>query len=106
MLAGEAYDARLEMPGWDWAGFDDKRWQPVEVFGDHPAPLVATNGPTVQRISEIQPLEDPKVKRAFTSSSAIYDFGQNMVGRVRIKGRAPAGTTLTIRLCRGADRQG
>jgi len=97
MLAGEAYDARLEMPGWDRAGFDDKRWTSVEVFGDHPGQLVATNGPTVQRISEIQPIADPTVKRAFTASSAIYDMGQNMVGRVRIKGRAPAGTTLIIR---------
>ena len=24
---GEEYDARMEMPGWDKAGFDDSKWQ-------------------------------------------------------------------------------
>ena len=28
---GETYDARLEMPGWDTAAFDDAAWQPVTV---------------------------------------------------------------------------
>ena len=28
---GETYDARLEMPGWDTAAFNDSTWQPVTV---------------------------------------------------------------------------
>ncbi len=38
-LMGEAYDARLEMPGWDKPGFDDKRWLRVELFDDPGAAL-------------------------------------------------------------------
>ena len=34
LLMGEAYDARLELPGWDAPGFDDKRWLGVELFDD------------------------------------------------------------------------
>jgi len=29
LLMGSEYDARLEMPGWDTAGFDDSGWSPV-----------------------------------------------------------------------------
>ena len=36
---GEMRDARLAMPGWDRAGFDDKKWQPVRVTDDAHAPL-------------------------------------------------------------------
>ena len=32
MQGGEAYDARLEFPGWSSSGFDDSNWLPVKVF--------------------------------------------------------------------------
>ena len=28
---GEEYDARMEMPGWSRAGFDDSKWEPAQV---------------------------------------------------------------------------
>ena len=34
LLMGCVYDARLEMPGWNAAGFDDARWQPATVDAD------------------------------------------------------------------------
>jgi len=96
-LMGEAYDARLELGGWQHTGYDDRAWRAVTVFASPSARLVATNGPTVQRIQEITPIADPSVKRDFTSSTAVFDMGQNMVGRVRFRGSAPAGTTVTLR---------
>ena len=69
LLMGEAYDARLEMPGWDAPGFDDKRWLRVELFDDPGTALVATNGPTVRRIEELAPIADP-VTRATSSGRA------------------------------------
>ncbi len=96
MLMGEAYDARREMPGWDQPHFDDKRWLRVEVFDDPGMALVATNGPTVRRIEELKPTGDPIDKSNFQTKRYIFDLGQNMVGRVRFKGTAPAGTTLTF----------
>ena len=32
LLMGEAYDARLELPGWNAPGFDAQRWLPVEIL--------------------------------------------------------------------------
>jgi alpha-L-rhamnosidase len=106
MQAGEAYDARLEFPGWDSAGFDDKHWQPVATFEASSAMLVATNGPTVRRIEEIKPVSDPAVTRGFLATTAIYDLGQNMVGRVRFRGSAPTGTTVSIRHAEMLDAKG
>jgi alpha-L-rhamnosidase len=31
LLMGSEYDARMEMPGWDRAGFDDGAWAPVDA---------------------------------------------------------------------------
>lgn len=106
MLMGEAYDARLEMPGWDRPGFDDKSWRRVQIFDAWPGKLVATNGPTVRRMEELQPISDPEVTRDFIHTNAIFDLGQNLVGRVRFQGSAPAGTTVTLRFAEVLDEKG
>jgi alpha-L-rhamnosidase len=97
LLQGEAYDARLEFGGWDSAGFDDRKWFRAEVFNAPSAAVIATNGPTVRRISELKPISDPVDKGTFNAQRAIFDLGQNMVGRVRFKGSASKGTTITLR---------
>jgi alpha-L-rhamnosidase len=97
LLMGEAYDARLELTGWDTPGFDDRRWLGVELFADPGMLLVATNGPTVRRMNELKPISDPVDKSDVQTKRFIFDLGQNMVGRVRFRGSAPAGTTVTLR---------
>lgn len=106
LLMGEAYDARLEMPGWDRPGFDDGRWLRVEVFDDPGVALVAANGPTVRRIDELKPVSDPVDRSDFSRRWHLFDLGQNMVGRVRFRGRAPAGTTVTLRFAEVLDADG
>ncbi len=97
LLMGEAYDARLELTGWDRPGFDDQGWRPVKLFEDPGAALVATGGPAVRRIQELKPLGEPADKSNVERKRAIFDLGQNMVGRARLQGSAPAGTTVTLR---------
>jgi alpha-L-rhamnosidase len=97
VLMGESYDARLELPGWDAPGYDDKRWHRVELFGDPGTQLVATNGPGVRRIDELSPVADPVDQGNIERTRYVVDLGQNMVGRVRFRGSAPAGTTVTLR---------
>lgn len=96
MLMGESYDARREFPGWNLIGFDEKQWLPVEVFSNTNIPLVATNGPAIRRHEELKPVSI-KDKREFTQSRWIFDMGQNMVGRVRLKVSGSAGTTITLK---------
>ncbi len=97
LIMGEAYDARREIPGWDTAGFDASQWLPAVSFTHPDVRLVALNGPTVRRIQEVQPISDPIKPQAMGRRRFLFDLGQNMVGRVRFKGSAPAGTTVTIR---------
>ena len=97
ILMGEAYDARLELPGWDAPGYDDRRWQRVELFAGPAAALVSTNGPDVRRIEELAPVAEPVDQGSIERTRYVFDLGQNMVGRVRLRGRAPAGTTVTLR---------
>ena len=94
-IMGEAYDARKELLCWNDGG--DGGWLPVETF-DHPnIQIVALNGPTVKCIQELIPIENPADRSSMGRRRHIFDLGQNMVGRVRFKGRAPAGTTIILR---------
>ncbi len=60
LIMGEAYDARRALPGWDNVGFDDNRWQPVEIFPDPKTVLTAMPGPAVGRFEELRPVGEPK----------------------------------------------
>lgn len=105
-LMGEAYDARKEIPGWNTAQFDAQGWLPAATF-DHPAVrLVATNGPTVRRIEELPPITEPLNRGSMGRKRYLFDLGQNMVGWVRFKGVAPAGTTVIIRFAEVTNADG
>ncbi|MAE61466.1 MAG: alpha-L-rhamnosidase [Planctomycetaceae bacterium] len=90
---GETYDTRLEMPGWDAPGFDDSDWQAAWVGPGTTAVMSAKPGPIVRSIQEFPALERTEPQPGVF----IYDVGQNMVGRVRIRVTAPAGTTIQLR---------
>lgn len=109
LLMGESYDARHEYPGWNTPGFicEKEEWWPVKVY---PAPDIsydAQRGPVVRRMCELEPLGDPRdASRRWRDSKVIFDFGQNMVGRVRLRVKGPAGTTLTVRYAEMLDEKG
>jgi alpha-L-rhamnosidase len=89
---GEKYDARLEMPGWDEFGFDDKDWESVELIENGPK-LKSQLMPPIKITDTIKPVKmwSPK------SGVYVYDFGQNFTGWVKLKVRGPRGTTVKIR---------
>jgi alpha-L-rhamnosidase len=90
---GETYDARLERPGWSRADYDDRDWSGVQPIERDLAALVAPSGPPVRRTAEIA----PAAIFASPSGRTIVDFGQNLVGRVRIAVQGPAGVTIRLR---------
>lgn len=90
---GETYDARLEMPGWSSPGFDDSDWKEVRRLDWNLSTLIAPMGPPVRRIETLS----PAAIRKSPSGKVIVDFGQNLVGRVRISVEGAAGTTITLR---------
>jgi alpha-L-rhamnosidase len=99
---GETYDARQEKPGWDEAGYDDGEWHPVRPLDQTKDVVVAQVGPPVRCHEEIRPvriLRSPK-------GETILDFGQNMVGWVRVCTCGPEGTTITLRHAEVLDQEG
>lgn len=106
LLMGESYDARLEFAGWSEPGFNDATWSSVDVFADPGLALVANNGPTIRRIEELRPIADPVEQGTWPRSRWLFDFGQNMVGWVRLKVSGPAGTTLILRHGEVLDDEG
>lgn len=97
MLMGEAYDARLELPGWNAPGFDARDWLPVETFEHPEVQLVATNGPMIRPMLELKSSAPIGTQHDFLNKRDTVDLGQNMVGRVRFRGSAPRGTTVVLR---------
>lgn len=97
---GETYDARLEKAGWSSAGFDDSLWAKVRIE-DVPASLDAS-APPVRRFEEIRPV---RVFRT-PSGQVTLDLGQNMVGWMRFKLRAPAGHTVVLKHAEILDKDG
>ena len=115
MLMGEAYDARLEMPGWSKSDFDDAEWETAilaEENGSLKAPFIDKSGsrevelgfqkpPRMQAhpgvpivpIEEIRPVEITEPQPGVS----IFNMGQNFSGVVRLKVHGPAGTEVRLR---------
>jgi alpha-L-rhamnosidase len=99
---GETYDARLEKAGWASPGFDDKQWAGVKLASHPKETLIAPAGPPVRKIEELKPI------KIFTTPAGdkVIDFGQNLVGWVRLKMQGLAGTTVTVRHAEVLDNAG
>jgi alpha-L-rhamnosidase len=90
---GETYDARLEPVGWSEPGFDDVGWSPVLVGERDPATLVAPDGPPVRCTEERPPMNVIRTP----SGRMVLDFGQNLVGRLRIRLAGRSGQEVVVR---------
>jgi len=97
LLMGESYDARLEFPGWDKPGFDDRGWQLARPGNAHEIALEAMRAPPVRALHELKARALSAVPGRHSQVVRRYDFGQNMVGRVRLCVKGPAGATVTLR---------
>jgi len=90
---GEVYDARLEAPGWDRAGFDDAHWKPATLIEGPKGALSAQMMPPIRVVETLVPLK-------LTSPHPgvyIYDLGQNISGVMQIRVTGPRGTRVQLR---------
>jgi len=93
LLNGEIYDARLEIPDWNKALFDDTEWNNASLADDYNGMLVAQIGPTVQKTQTMIP------QSVFSPKAGvyIYDMGQNMVGWAKLKVSGNSGDKVVLR---------
>lgn len=101
MLMGESYDARREFESsgatWSQSAFDGSAWKAVDVFEDTGIEISPMIGPPVRRQEELAPISEPKKVPRWPVDQWVFDLGQNMVGRVRLKVSGTRGTTITLR---------
>lgn len=88
---GEVYDASRTVD-WHSTKFDDTSWSLVESLAIPTAQLLAAKGPPVRKIQNIQPQRIWKSPAGHT----IVDFGQNMVGWLKIMISGPRGHQVTF----------
>ncbi len=90
---GESYDARREQADWCDVGFEAGPWKPVQVY----APLAAR--PVAQMAEPVRVTERLPARQVRTVSPGVHivDFGQNVVGWVRLRVRGERGTCVRLR---------
>jgi alpha-L-rhamnosidase len=90
---GETYDARLEIPNWDAADFDDTNWPLAQIDRGPKGELRAQMIPPIKVTQTLKPvkLTEPK------PGVYIFDIGQNMAGWARLKVSGPEGTEVIMR---------
>lgn len=93
MYDGETYDARLEQAAWSTPDYADSDWVGVKLLNRELSTLVAPLSPPVRRIQLIAPI----AITASPSGRTIVDFGQNLVGRLRLIVSGKPGQMITLR---------
>lgn len=90
---GQTIDARLRDGSWLEAGFNGEGWTGVHSLEFDTSILTPYIGPGVSSWNELP------VKEITTSPSGktLIDFGQNLVGWIRVSVQGQEGTTVTIR---------
>jgi alpha-L-rhamnosidase len=88
---GETFDARRAISGWS-SPTAPGTWEPVAVHAESatPSPRAAEPVRVTQELAAVSSFQTP-------SGRTVVDFGQNIVGRLRIRVSGPAGTTVTLR---------
>jgi alpha-L-rhamnosidase len=93
LLMGQTYDARRELGAWHLADYDDAAWRPAVRVAGPVGVLAGQPCAPVTAVAQLHPiaLSEP------IPGSYVFDLGQNMVGRVRLRLKGPAGTITRVR---------
>ena len=90
---GEEYDANMEQPGWDKAGFNENGWQPAQLVAAPAGKLVAQMQEPMRIVERLKP---DSIYRS-NDGGYVVDFGQNLYGMCQIKVEGPKGTKIVVR---------
>ena len=99
---GETIDARKDKKGWAVAGYDDAGWQAVTMAKPYPHALVATYNEPIRKKESFRPV---KVFRT-PAGEQVIDFGQNLVGWVKLRASGKSGDTIRVTHAEVLDKQG
>ena len=87
IYAGEIYDARLEIDGWNGSNFNDSSWSSAVNVSGPQGKLVLQEIPPIRKIEEIKPLKINLME----TGRYVVDMGQNFSGWARIQLKTKSG---------------
>ncbi len=93
IYSGEIYDARLEQPGWNEAGFDDSKWRDAKEALPQAGRLTSQLMPPIRVSRTIEPVGVEQ----FDDKTYVFDFGENIAGLSRLKVSGKEGTVITLK---------
>jgi len=99
---GEEIDARKKQQGWNLADYDASKWNAVKILQAGYKHLIATENEPIALQESIQPvkvLTTPKGEK-------VLDFGQNLVGWVKMKVSGKSGDAVEIKHAEVLDKFG
>ena len=99
---GEIRDARLEKQGWTLPGYDDTGWDGVKVTMHDMDILIATQNEPVKKHETFNPVRIMQTP----AGDQVIDFGQNLVGWVRMRVQGNAGDSVILSHAEVLDRDG
>ena len=99
---GEDIDARNSNAGWEFAGYDDSKWNDVKVADFNNNNLFASFSEPITKHEIFKPV------KIFTTPKGdhVIDFGQNLVGWVVLKVKGKTGDKITISHAEVLDKDG
>lgn len=99
---GETIDHTKEQKGWNNNSFDDTKWSSVTTIPSGYKHLLATYNEPIKKhevFTAVKMITTPKGER-------VLDFGQNLVGWVKVKASGKAGNTIVIKHAEVLDKFG
>ena len=91
IFGGEDYDANLEQPGWNAAGFDDSQWKNAIVVKG--SPILQSQMAEPVKVME----RFPVVKKvALKPGLSVFDLGQNFSGIPAVTVKGNKGDTVRM----------
>lgn len=102
IYAGDTYDARKAVAGWDKPGFDDSAWADAVAVPDPSPLLVARKAPAIRPSEELRPVN----VQSFGDSVYVFDFGANISGLCRLNVCGPEGAKVSVAHAELLDENG
>ncbi len=99
---GETQDARMTQPGWTVAGFKESTWSAAVVQDFSKNQLIGTLNEPIRQHETFTPL---KIFRT-PKGELVADFGQNLVGWVRLKANGKSGDRVVLQFAEVLDKKG
>ncbi|RMG58389.1 MAG: alpha-L-rhamnosidase [Bacteroidetes bacterium] len=91
---GETFDARLDQAGWDQPGMErEADWTYAQRYPSPPGRMRDLPAPPIRVTDTLRPVS----VREVAPDTFIFDLGQNMAGRARLRAAGPAGQRIQLR---------